>query len=120
MQLRGAISERDYLAAQWLHMKPRRRYRVPALLFGVVMGLGLAAGFFATITRRDGGISWPVACVLAAVPLWLFLKRWSLQRLYRSQSALQGLHSMQLDDEGVASESEHGSGRTTWSALWLR
>jgi hypothetical protein len=45
MEVRGEFAERDYLRAQWLHIKPRRRFRIVgyAVLALFVLALVLVA-----------------------------------------------------------------------------
>ena len=110
MNVEGEITERDSVRAQWLHMKPRRGYRIAGY---VVLALFSVACVLLIVISTSLGDPAPAATLLGPVALILLagaLLRWQFQRIYRRQPSLQGTHSYQFTDAGFLAVSPHGRG----------
>ena len=117
MNVEGEITERDYLRAQWLHMKPRRGYRIAGY---VVLALFVVACVILIVVSISLGDPAPAATLLGPVAGILFagvLLRWQFRRIYRRQPSLQGTHSYQFTDAGFLAVSQHGRGEASWSVF---
>jgi len=113
--IRGELTGADYLSAQWLHMKPRRGYRIAGYVVMGLFGVALLLVTAATIAEGDPHVlltfCGPVF-VLAAV---FASKRHQLLRIYRRQIALQGEHRIEFSSSGLRAESSRARGELSWS-----
>jgi hypothetical protein len=117
LNVEGEITERDYLRAQWLHMKPRRGYRVAGYvvlaLFVVTCGLLL----FVSVSLGDASPAVTLLGPVAVILLAGAILRWQYRRIYRRQPSLQGTHSYQFNEAGFVAASPHGRGEANWSVF---
>jgi hypothetical protein len=113
----GEITEADYVCSQWLHMKPRRAYRIAGyavltlllIIFAGIIIEGLSSGDFQEILRL-------LAPVLLTALTFAHL-RWRYHQNYRGQPSLQGIHSYFITDSGMATESSHGKSEAGWHSF---
>lgn len=112
MELRGTLTARDVLAAQWLHIKPRPTYAV----IGVVLLAGAAwALWFSFSIPRLRGNGWSLLgglALIAAYGLWLSYRT---IRTYRQRKALQRQLRMVPTEGGLLAENETGQFTLPWS-----
>ena len=117
MEIRGELTEKDYLRAQWLHMKPRRGFRaagyVVLVLFLLALGLAVASAVAGSAHQPLAHVLLPVL-VLGGV---VVLQRYQWKRIYRRQLSLQGLHTYTFSAEGIVASSAHGNGRMDWTVF---
>src|SRR5262245_45716900 len=115
MELRGEITQQDYLRAQWLFMKPRRSFRIAAYILLALYGL-LAVLVLATGLAVDEPLHAATFLLspVAFVPLW-YLRRRLLVRMYRRQPSLGGTHAYSLHPDRIMFTSEHATGEARWS-----
>jgi hypothetical protein len=117
LNIQGEITEQDYLRAQWLHMKPRKAYRVASYVVLALFAAAYALLLFESVSLGD---AWAAATLLgpvAVIPLAGAFLRWLYQRIYRSQPSLQGTHSYQFTEAGFIAVSPHGRGEANWSVF---
>ena len=117
MEAGGELTERDYLQAQWLHLKPRRRYRIAG--YGV-LALAVFASLsviVASIAGRDPGMALMFFAPFLALLGVFLLQRHLFRRAYRSQPSLRGSHRYRFSADGFAAQSEVGQGEIRWDAM---
>ena len=113
------ITPRDYVQAQYLHIRPRP-------LIGCV-GIGLAVlflavlGFSAIMLARDGGspslvvIMSALGAYLAGYFLWFI--PWRARRIYAQQKSLHSPIRMKVDASGVAAQNQLGQVAIPWDHI---
>lgn len=77
------ISEADFLAAQWLHLRPRPFFRIAGIIILGLMGLSLAITI--GTGNRDAA---PIIAGLAWPALFVLLWRRKMRQLYRAMPFL--------------------------------
>lgn len=117
IEIEGQITPRDYVQAQYLHVRPRPLFG--CLEIGLLFFSVLIAGFFIfTFVREGENLAWLLVLLaaggyLAAYFFWYL--PWFARRLYGQQKALQSAFRMRVTEEGVFAETEHGQALTPWS-----
>jgi len=115
------VTFRDYLRLVYWHSFRRRPVLGP-LLAGIpaLAILVLAVGSRRGHESLSGWRAWALG--LAGIGCWLALLAAAVyvpaRRAYASNRAMQGPRRHRFSREGVASESEMGSGRMSWEACW--
>jgi hypothetical protein len=103
--IQGSIQEADYLAAQWLHRKPRPVFAV----IGVLLLVGALAALY---TSR----SLPLGMILAFLLLIFFVyEPLKAKRVFRQYQALSEPMTVELRDDGLFFKRENGEGLVPWS-----
>jgi YcxB-like protein len=114
----GQLSESDLLAAQWLHIRPRRSYQLVGMLLLALFLIAVVLGVYGAIR---GTVSWfnlSLAVTSGAVlALWAAWFRWRVRKVYRQQVSLHGDQRYRATDEYLDASSPHGSGILNWSAI---
>lgn len=110
--IQGCIKEADYVAAQWLHIKPRPVFAVVGILL-----LVLAAALL--IHKLD----WTLIVALSILVGSLFIARpYQARRTFRQYKALAEPMSIEVRDDGLYFRRETGEGLVPWSHIrkWRR
>jgi hypothetical protein len=112
MELRGTLSARDVLAAQWLHIKPRPTYAVVgiALLAGALWALWFS--FSLPDLRSNGWLLAGSIVAITAFGLWL---PYRTVRSYRQRKGMQRQLRMVPTDAGLLGENETGHASVPWT-----
>jgi len=117
MEVAGEIVEEDYLRAQWLHVKPRRRYRIAGYVVLALFVLTSIPVVVTSVSLRNSELAFsffgPVVALVALAALQLHMHR----RTYRRQPSLQGTHRYTFNEDRVASQSPLGTGEAEWSVF---
>ncbi len=104
----GALQQRDYVRAQFLHMRPRRSFAV----FGVLLLLL----FGAAVVFGDGAL--PLLGVLTFLGLQFFVYvPWRARRAFDQHMALSEPVNITIQTDGLYFEREHGCGLLPWSHI---
>ena len=107
MNCSGTVLESDYIAAQYLHMKPRKAFTI----------IGLVLIFLSTITLVIW-FSWlMLACLGYLLVFYFILVPWRAAKTYRQYKAIQDPITIELKDSGILSSSKNGSGIIEWNAI---
>lgn len=114
MEVRGEFAERDYLRAQWLHMKPRRRFRVVGYLVLALFVLALVLVASRVVSEGDPRPAAPLLLATVILAGVAYLHRYLWKRHYRRQPSLQGLQIYSFSPEGIDACSPHGSSQVRW------
>lgn len=111
-RIQGSIKEADYVAAQWLHIKPR-----PVLAVVGILLLVLAVGLL--IYKLDWGLLIALSILLSGVFIW---RPYSARRAFRQYKALAEPMSIEVRDDGLYFKREPGEGVLPWSYIrkWKR
>ena len=107
MRAQGQRTERDYVAAQFLHMRPRPIFAIIA-----VVPIGLVLWAMATTTS----VGLYVSAIFLIALFTLFLP-WRHRRIFREYKALSEPFTMVVSEDGLNFESEQGSGLVPWSHI---
>ena len=107
MRAQGQRTERDYVAAQFLHMRPRPVFAIVAVVL-----IGLLLWTLATTIS----IGLYVAVALLVVYFALILP-WRHRRVFREYKALSEPFTMVVNDDGLNFENKQGSGLVPWSHI---
>jgi hypothetical protein len=112
MELRGALSARDVLAAQWLHIKPRPTYTVIGILLLAAAVWALWFSFSLPNLRSNGWLLIGSLALVAAFGLWL---PYRTVRTYRQRRGMQRQLRMTPSESGLLAENETGKATVPWS-----
>jgi hypothetical protein len=104
MVVEGSIKEGDYVAAQFLHMRPRPLF---AALGAILLCIFLLVLFF----NRDIA-GFVVLFALAAFPLYTL---WSAKRAFRQYKALSEPQAIEVKESGLYFKRENGEALVPWS-----
>jgi hypothetical protein len=112
VEMRGTLTAGDFLAAQWLHVKPRRAYAIVGIALLALAAWLIWASF--SVPRLRGN-AWPLIGSLGFLCALLLWARHKSLRMYRQLRALQREIHFVPTDSGLFSESETGRGTTPWT-----
>jgi hypothetical protein len=112
MELRGTLSARDVLAAQWLHIKPRPTYTVVGIVLLAAAVWALWFSFSIPDLYGNGWLLIGSLAFIAALGLWL---PYSTVRTYRQRRGMQRQLRMVPSDAGLLAENETGQATVPWS-----
>jgi len=113
--LEGRIEESDYLAAQWLHLRPRRLMRVLAIILGVLFLAGGAAQIIGWMQGdRPLSDALMLPFLLSVLAGYFLVLRWQFKRSYRGYKAIKLPLHIEVSEAGLYSRSEHGEVRLPW------
>lgn len=112
------ISEQDFMDAQRLHLRPSKMMRVFHYVLGVILIpiLLFAAAVDAHHSRLSALLA--LGAIAAVIILFQIILPWRLRRFYREQKTLHYPFAMELNEEGVFSEGENGTGRIKWADFY--
>jgi YcxB-like protein len=118
MKFTVQVSEQDYMNAQRLHMRPGKARRVFHCLLGIILipSLLFLAAADEYHTREPALIA--LGVIALVIILFVVVVPWRLRRFYREQKTLKYPFTMELNEEGVFSEGENGSGRIKWDDFY--
>jgi hypothetical protein len=102
--IQGSLKEADYLAAQWLHIRPRPVF--------AIVGIMLLGGALAALYASR---SWSFAGVLVILCLSFLYMPFQSRRLFRQYRALSERMTIAVRDDGLYVTTETGEGLVPWS-----
>lgn len=118
IELQGQLTQREYSAANWLHIKPRP---VLAVLGIFILGLAIWALWmtFFSSTRAHGSIAaWAVLIGLVYFAfVYLVWQPLKWRKLYRQHKDLHRPLRMIITEDSLKAENETGSGTIAWRDL---
>lgn len=104
----GTLQQRDYVRAQFLHMRPRRSFAVVGALLLLLFCVAVVFG----------GGALPLLAMLAILVVQFFVYvPWRARRAFGQYKALSEPFSMMVREDGLYFEREHGSGLLPWSQI---
>lgn len=116
IRLAGQITQKDYVRAQLLHLRPRPAIAVVGVVIAVI-AIGLAAW---QVYRWSTGelaaaeaMGLPTA-VVALMGYFAVLLPWRFRKSYRTARALHEPVEMELTDVGLLGRSQYGEARLPW------
>lgn len=118
MKFTVQISEQDFIDAQRLHMRPGKARRVFHYILGVIVIPGLIFLAAADEYRAREPALIALGVIVLVIILFVVVVPWRLRRFYREQKTLQYPVTMELNEEGVFSEGETGTGRIKWDDFY--
>ncbi len=102
----GSLQQRDYVRAQFLHMRPRRSFAVIGVLLLVLFGVAISVG----------GGTLPLLALFAFLSLQFFVYiPWRARRAFGQHAALSELVHITIRDDGLHFERKHGGGLLPWT-----
>jgi hypothetical protein len=121
MKITGMIEQDDYIAAQWVHMRPRKSMRIVlyGLLIIVIIVYGIAAKD--VLWDRNDAFLFPFWLLTAGLGYFIVFFGWFIpfktKKVYRQHTALQKPFTIEITEEWFRAHSEEGENRTQWSEL---
>jgi YcxB-like protein len=112
MELRGTLSARDVLAAQWLHIKPRPTYTVIGVILLIAALWALWFSFSLPDLRSNGWLLVGALAVIATFGFWL---PYRTVRSYRQRKGMQRQLRMVPTEPGLLGENETGQATVPWA-----
>jgi len=106
--IKGALLQRDYVQAQFLHMRPRKAFAVVGVLLLCLAGVALFLG--------DGALPLVGALTFLAAQFFVYIP-WRARRAFTQYKALSEPVTITLQDDGLCFEREHGNGILPWSQI---
>lgn len=112
MKFGGTLSEKDYVAAQFLHLRPR-----PVFAF---IGVFLLAAYALVLFVFPSLLTFGVAVYL--VGSFLLYVPWRARRNFRQYAALSESVSVEVHPDGLRFTRKNGEGLLPWSEIrkWRR
>ncbi|MDF3130304.1 YcxB family protein [Kiritimatiellaeota bacterium B1221] len=115
MKCAGQISEKDYVAAQWLHLRLRPVFRVLGFLLLVLWVVALCGKF-------SQGFENTVDYVFAFITFYMLLlfgfsipRKW--KRIYRNYKLIQAPFEWVFTKERIFSKTAHSEAYVDWDAF---
>jgi len=105
------------MRAQWLHMKPRRKYRIGLFVVVSVVVVALVVGVLGSISSGDFRALFMILFLSILVVAAFARRRSRFCQIYRNQPSLQGRHRYVFSDDKITAESPHGRGEVSWRAF---
>jgi hypothetical protein len=112
MELRGTLSAKDVLAAQWLHIKPRPTYAVIGMVLVVAAVWALWFSFSLPRLRGNGWLLVGSLAAIAAFGCWL---PYRTVRTYRQRRGMRRQLRLEPTEAGLLAENETGQATVPWS-----
>ena len=110
MHIHGQLNEEDYVAAQFLHMRPSLPYAITGVLLLVIMLVVCALDH-----SKESLIA---LAALAFFALMLFVYTpYRARRTFREYKALSEPVTYEIRDDGLYARREHGEGLVPWADL---
>ena len=107
MLIEGVVSERDYVAAQFLHLRPRR-------IFSII-GVVLVTLFLAVTIAMPSIYSFGVLSYLLGY-FFIFIPWWA-KKTYRQYKAASEPFSIELREKGLYFVRENAQGLIPWNEI---
>jgi hypothetical protein len=112
----GNFTPDDLLAAQWVHLRPRRSLAVAGIVLLVVYCVGVAMMFVAPIAPASPWVQWVMLAMLAYFPIVLgVMIPYRTRRSFRQRKDFQRETSYRASESGVSIENENLKGIKPWS-----
>jgi hypothetical protein len=121
MNITGIIEANDYIAAQWVHMRPRKSLRIVlyGLLIIVITVYGIAAKD--VLWDRNNALLLPFWLLTLGFGYFVIFFGWFIpfktKRVYRQHTSLQKPFTLEITEEWFRAHSEEGETHTQWSEL---
>jgi ABC-type bacteriocin/lantibiotic exporter with double-glycine peptidase domain len=112
MAISGQIRESDYVAAQWIHIRPN--------LLMSILGVILMAIIIWTLFLDAPIVS---ICILILIAIYFgLIAPWYTRRIFRKYKALSEKLEIDIQDSGLHFKRETGEGLMPWSHIikWKR
>ncbi|WP_445145238.1 YcxB family protein [Dyella sp. Tek66A03] len=116
MELRGRIAVEDLMAAQWVHVRPRRSLAVIGILLLGLVVFAMATSFLVRRQSLTDPTTWILPGILAYLAFTAFV--WvprKVRRSYSQRKDFQHEISMMVTSAGVAARTEQGNSVKPWS-----
>ena len=116
MELNGRIAVEDFLAAQWVHVRPRRSLAVVGVTLLGLLILAMAASFLGRRQSLTDPMVWILPGILAYLVFIAFV--WvprKVRRSYSQRKDFQHEISMMVTSAGVEARTEQGYCVKPWS-----
>ena len=107
MKYSGRISESDYIAAQYLHFKPKKIFTIVGM---VLIFLSIIVLIFSFSWILLGSIAYFLGLYYIFLP-------WKAAKTYRQYQAIQEPITIELKDSGIYSENKNGSSIIEWHTI---
>src|ERR1700754_1842440 len=116
MELKGRIAVEDMMAAQWVHMRPKRSLAVVGILLLGVAVLAMADSFLGRHPSLTSPMNWilPGALGYMAFSVFILIPR-NVRRSYSQRKDLHHEISMVITNAGIESHTERGNSMKPWS-----
>lgn len=105
--IQGTVTEQDYVAAQWLHLRPRPFLSIVGCLLLILAIWAAYVGKSITI----------VAVLTYLLLYFLILLPWKSRRAFRQYKALSERLTVEVREDGIFLKREHGEGLVPWSHI---
>jgi YcxB-like protein len=112
MEMRGTLETGDVLAAQWLHLRPRRSYAIVGVLLLVLCAWALWYSF--SVPALSTNAWFLVGCVVFLILLFALWLPYKSIRSYRQRKNLQRETYFVASDNGLMGQNENGYMTTPW------
>src|SRR5689334_14765036 len=104
----GIITERDYVAAQFLHIRPRRAL--------AIVGVLLVAAFIWTLVVAPSPLMFGI---IAYLVVWFGLYiPWRAKRNYRQYKQISERISIEIREDGLFFSAKNGTNLVPWSHIF--
>lgn len=112
MPIEGQLTQNDYMAAQFLHLRPRPVF--------AVIGVILLALYAWALTQKPSFLLVGVGIYLAVY--FTLLIPWQVRRTFRQYKALSELISVEIRDDGLFFKKPNSEGLFPWAHIikWKR
>ncbi len=119
MEYKGQVSAKDYINAQWLHLRPRKLFLYAGIVISILIGIGLVSTVVDAITGEEMDlILWVIWGAFLYAGIWFFAinpVRWKKQ--YKQQKLLHEPFEFVFLDNRIQSKSKIGEGLLDWDVF---
>lgn len=119
MEYKGQISLKNYISAQWLHLRPRPLLRYIGIIVSIFLGFGLACRIINVINGEKPELHfWIIWGVFLSLVVWFFVirpLRW--KKHYKQQKLLKEPFEFTFLEDGIKAKSKTGEGYLEWDTF---
>jgi len=116
IEISGNLLPEDYVHAQYLHLRPRRTFKILGFLILIAVTWAAWYMFFGGGSNVPGAtkLMLPAAGIYLLFFFFAYIP-WKTRRTYRQQKSLQREFRICFGDAGLSAENEIGNATTPWS-----
>ena len=119
MEYKGQVTAKDYINAQWLHLRPRILFRYIGFVISIFIGIGLVGTVVDAIAGDDVElIFWVIWGAFLYAGIWFLAinpVRW--KKHYKQQKLLHEPFEFVFSDDRIQSRSKVGEGLLDWDVF---
>lgn len=116
MKLAGQVTEKDYVASQWLHLRPRPIFKILLTLLLVLLMwvMGIAIHQWLNGKGWEPAVGWVFGGILYFALILGVVRPYKFRKIYRESKLLHDPFEWEFSDQGLVCKSVKGEARLSW------